>query len=320
MGEKGEILACGGNGFASGGYGPAWRNSDQVGTAIGRRDAAIFLRSRGAKAKRCGKVLLKDCHGEILEALDRGRGLRFCLLYRRLDGYGGDFVVLNFEGGPESLPCYIERLGKYTSFCGDGHKICVSEPAGQNVHVDMVSDAGARGFAKVEAHVEAARAVNLTQDEFGTLGEEHQLVGRVCWHGGERGEVLIGHDHEVAGGVGIGVETDEAVLAAMDDVDGLFGGFARHAVGNGVVDGSDHVAKDAVSVFVIGRRPGVQRGGDAGAGLRVCAGDVAIAPGSPEAIHWPSIAVRAEAGRDQRPEKQINFAAMVPEVVLCIQS
>src|SRR5260370_37161510 len=150
MGEKGEILAGGGDGFAGGGCGPAWRNSDQVGTAVGRRDTAIFGRGRGAETKGCGKVLLKDCHGEILEALDRGRGLRFCLLYRRLDGYGGDFVVLNFEGGPESLPCYIERLGKDTGFCGDGHKICVSEPAGQNVDVDMGSDDGGRGFAQVE--------------------------------------------------------------------------------------------------------------------------------------------------------------------------
>src|ERR1700692_1971082 len=110
--------------------------------------------------------------GEILEALDRRRGLRLMSAISSLDGYGGDCVVLNFEGGPEFLPCYIERLGKYTSFCGDGHKICVSEPAGQNVHVDMVCDSGARGFAKVEAHVEAAWVVNLTQDEFGTRGEE----------------------------------------------------------------------------------------------------------------------------------------------------
>jgi hypothetical protein len=186
--------------------------------------------------------------------------------------------------------------------------------------VNVVGDAGACRFAKVEAHVESARAVNLTQHEFGTLGEEHQFVGRVDRHGGERGEVLVGHDHDVASGVRVGVEADEAVQPAMDDVDGLFGGLARHAVGDGVVDCGDHVAKDAVLVVRFGRRPGIQRGGDAGAGLRVCAGDVAIAPRRPEAIHSPSIAARFEAGRWQSPEKQIIFVAMVPEVVPCIQT
>lgn len=156
--------------------------------------------------------------------------------------------------------------------------------------MNVVGDAGASGFAKVEAHIEAARAVNLTQDEFGTLGEEHQFVGRVGRHGRKRGEMLVGHDHDVASGVRVSVEAHEAVQPAMDDVDRLFGSLARHAVGDGVVDGGDHVAKDAVLVVGVGRRPGAQRVRDAGAGLRIGSGDVAIAPGGPEAIHSPSIA------------------------------
>src|ERR1700737_3464227 len=140
-----------------------------------------------------------------------GRGLRLMSALSRLNGYGGSAVVLNFDGGPEFLPCYIQRLGKYTSFCGDSHKICVTQPARQNVHVNMVGDAGACGFAKVEAHVEAAWSVNLAQDEFGAPGEEHQLVGCVGRYGGDRGEVLIGHDHDVASRVRIGVEAHEAV-------------------------------------------------------------------------------------------------------------
>jgi hypothetical protein len=223
--------------------------------------------------------------------------------YIELDGYGGDFVVLNFEGGPEFLPCYIEWLGKYTSFGGDGHKICVPEPAWQNVQVNVVGDACACGFAKVEAHVEAARVVNLTQHKFGTLGKEHQLIGSVGRHSSERGEMLVGHDHDMARGVGVSVETHEAVQAAMDDVNGLLGGLALHSVCDGVVDRGNHVAEDAVLVVGIGRRPSVERGGDTGAGLRVSAGDIAIAPRRPETIHWPSIAVRVETGVEQRPEK-----------------
>jgi hypothetical protein len=54
--------------------------------------------------------------------------------------------------------------------------------------------------------------------------------------------------------------------------------------------------------------------------LRVCAGDVAIAPRRPEAIHSPSIVAQVEAERWESPGKQIIFVAMVPEVVPCIQT
>jgi hypothetical protein len=186
--------------------------------------------------------------------------------------------------------------------------------------VNMVGDAGACGLAKVEAHVESAGAVNLTQDEFGALGEEHQLIGSVGRQGGERREMLVGHDHDMARGVRVGVEANKAVQPAMDDVDGLFGGLARHTVGDGIVDCGDHVAKDAVLVVRFGRRPGIQRGGDTGAGLRVCAGDVAIAPRRPEAIHSPSIVAQVEAGWWEGPEKQIIFVAMVRGAVRRIQT
>jgi len=214
--------------------------------------------------------------------------------YIELDGYGELCVVLSFEQGPEFPPCYIERLGKYTSFCGDRHKICIPDPAGQNVEVEVVGDAGTRGFAQVESHVQAARVVNLPQHEFGALGQEHQLIGGLGRDRSQRGEMLVGHDHDMASGVRIGVEAHKTVHAAMDDVDGLFGGVARHAVSDGVVDGRDHIAKDAVLVVGPRWRPGIQRGGNAGAGLRVGAGDVAVAPRGPEAIHWPSIAGRVQ--------------------------
>ena len=42
-----------------------------------------------------------------------------------------------------------------------------------------------------------------------------------------------------------------------------------------------HVAKDAVLVLSLGGWPGVQRGGNAGTGLRVGAGNIAVAPRGP---------------------------------------
>jgi len=185
--------------------------------------------------------------------------------------------------------------------------------------MNVVGDAGACSFAEVESHVEAARFVDLPQGLFGALGEEHQLVSRLSGHGGERGQVLVGHDHDMAGGVWVGVEADKAVRVAMHDVDGLFGGLAGHAVGNGVVDGGDHIAEDAVLVLSFRRRPGVKGGGDPGSCLRVCVGDVTIAPGRPEAIHSPSIA--ADGSRvGEGLQTQIIFAVMIRWAVLCIQS
>src|SRR5260370_38062227 len=82
MGEKSEILTSGGDSLAGGGYGSPWRHRDKVGTAVGRRDAAIFGRGRGAETEGCGKVLLKDCHGEALDSSIRDQACAYCLLYR----------------------------------------------------------------------------------------------------------------------------------------------------------------------------------------------------------------------------------------------
>jgi hypothetical protein len=113
-------------------------------------------------------------------------------------------------------------------------------------------------------------------------GEDHLLRG-LGWKGGEGVDVLVGQDEDVAGGVGVGVEADEAMRAARDDVGGLLGCLLGHAVGDGVVGGGDHVAEDAV--LVLGGGPVGERWRDAGTGLRVGASDVVIAPGSPETVH-----------------------------------
>src|SRR5579863_1449458 len=90
-----------------------------------------------------------------------------------------------------------------------------------------------------------------------------------------------GYDHDVAGGVGVGVEADVAVLAAMDEAAGSFRLVGAHAVGDGEVDGGNEVAEDAAEVS----RPCGQAVGNAGARLGLRRSDVGIAPGSPEMIH-----------------------------------
>jgi len=228
-------------------------------------------------------------------------------------------VVLNFEQGPEFRPCYIQRFRKYTSFCSDRHKICVTQPARQDVDVDVIGDAGASGLTQIEPHVEAARLVNLAQSNFGALGDEHQLVGGFGRNGGERGEMLVGHNHHMTRGVGVGIQAHEAVQTAMDDVHGLLSRLARHAVSDSIIDRGDHVAEDAMLVLGLRRRPGVERGRDAGASLRVGTGDVAIAPGRPEAVHQPSIAGRSNAVAGHSRRNKLFSLHLVPEAVRRIQ-
>src|SRR5271154_1023283 len=99
------------------------------------------------------------------------------VFYIDLDGYGDIMVALTLKRGPKFGPCYIQWLGKYTSFCSHRHKICITQPARKHVQVNVVGDAGTSGLAEVEAHVDAARSVHLAQRNFGALRKQHQLIG-----------------------------------------------------------------------------------------------------------------------------------------------
>jgi hypothetical protein len=189
------------------------------------------------------------------------------------------------------FPGYVQCLGKDAGLGGDGHEVGVSAPAREGVQVDVVGDTSSGGLAKVHAEVEAVGAVDLAEAVLHALGEQDHLLRGLGRQGGKRVDVQVGQDEDVAGGVGVGVEADEAAFSAMEDVGGLLGGLLRHALGDGVVGGGDHVAEDAVLVF--GGGPPCEGGRDAGAGLFVGAGDVVIAPRGPETIHRASIRLGA---------------------------
>src|SRR5277367_5523913 len=107
-------------------------------------------------------------------------------------------------------------------------------------------------------------------------------------------------------GVRIRVQAHEAVQTAMDDVDSLLCSLTRHTMGDRIVDCSDHVAKDAVLVFSVRWWPRVENGWNARTGLRIGSGDIAVAPGRPEAVHWPSIAGCSESSAGIGP-KEANY-------------
>ena len=151
------------------------------------------------------------------------------------------------------------------------------------MHVEMAGDACAGGLAEIHAEVDAVRGVEAGEDALGVLGEADQFVGGADGERGEAGFVRVGDDHDVTGGVGEGVEADEAVDSAVNDAGGGFGDRGWGAAGDGVVDGGEQVAEDAAGVA----GPGGEAGWDATAHAFIGGGDVTVAPWGPEQIHDP---------------------------------
>ncbi len=83
--------------------------------------------------------------------------------------------------------------------------------------MDVSGDAGAGGFADVHAQVDAVGVVEFAQDVLHALRERHHFVGGFWWQFLQFVQMGVGDDHHVAGRVGIRIQNDEAVLAAIDD-------------------------------------------------------------------------------------------------------
>ena len=155
--------------------------------------------------------------------------------------------------------------------------------------MDVAGDSGAAGLADVETEVEAGGIVDGAQDGFHALSQQDHLLRVRGRKDGERVEMAVRDDEYVACVVREGVETEEAGGPANEEVGGFFCIFDGRAVGDGVVDGGDHVAEDTVAVLPAGfigePWPRVERGGDSGTGGVFGAADVLIAPRGPETIH-----------------------------------
>ena len=185
------------------------------------------------------------------------------------------------EGVAEAAPGGFKVFGEDAGFAYGCHEVGVAHPARHGVQMQMAGDARARGLADVHSKIEAMGRIDAIENAFGTLRQIDELV-----RGGEGQrrqpvKMRVGHDHDVARGVGKGVEADEAMFGAHDQPAGSFGLVAGHSLQNGVVDGGDEVAEDAAQVA----GPGIERLRNARAhgAIRRC--DVSKTPGSPEMVH-----------------------------------
>ena len=156
---------------------------------------------------------------------------------------------------PQPLVRLWQRLGQQAGFADDGHKVRIGDPAGENVHVDVSGDTGARGLADVHPEVDAVGLVKLGQDVFEAAAQGHHLSGNGFGQGVEAIDVIVRDYHDMTRGIGISVQNDEIVPGAMDD-EGFF-----------VVPEGQQIAEYAAIGFVDGR-------------------DVSIAPRRPKIVHY----------------------------------
>ena len=187
-----------------------------------------------------------------------------------------------------ALPGDAQVFGQDAGFGYCGHEIGVAYPAGQGVEMQMAGYACSSGLAQVHTEIDAVRGVERGQDALGLLCQIGQFMSGCLGQGGEAGLVFMGNDHDVAGGVGIGIEADEAGGSAQDQAGCLLGFVDRGSVGDGVIDGGEEVAENAAEVA----GPAAEAGRDAGTDGLICRGDILIAPGCPELIHGQSIDCR----------------------------
>ena len=150
----------------------------------------------------------------------------------------------------------LKVFGVDAGFGRDGHEIGIAEPAGEGVKMQVAGYTGSCGAAEVHAEIHAVGLVILLEGFFHALGESHHFV-----EGGgiaeiEFGDVGVGDDHDVAGGIRKTIKNDEDFCAAIGD-ERL-----------GIVVARDGVAEDAVRLL-------------AGCDLR----HVLVAPRSPEIVH-----------------------------------
>src|SRR5690606_20719303 len=120
-------------------------------------------------------------------------------------------------GAREQPPGLAEQLREHLRASHHGHEVGVASPPRHHVLVQVGGDARAGDLAEVHADVEALGAAGLAQRAQRPLGELAQLddLGR-----GQlvvAGDVPVGHDHQVAGVVGVEVQHRVDDLAPGDD-------------------------------------------------------------------------------------------------------
>lgn len=83
--------------------------------------------------------------------------------------------------------------------------------------MDVPCDSCSGGFTEIHTDIDAFGFVDVLQNSFRADGKLHHFSQCFRMGFGERWDVLIRRDHEMAVGVGVEVEDDKVSLRAMND-------------------------------------------------------------------------------------------------------
>jgi hypothetical protein len=83
-----------------------------------------------------------------------------------------DELTFGEDPGKQSVS-FFDVLGNHSDISKDRHKIAVSSPAGNDVHMDVVCDTGTGSLADIPADVETLSGTDFAQS---SLAADHQLM------------------------------------------------------------------------------------------------------------------------------------------------
>ncbi len=100
---------------------------------------------------------------------------------------------------------------------GDGHEVHVSIPAGNDMKMNMVLDAGTGDTAEIHPDIKSMRSHHLLDRPNAFRHQRHHLPTLRFSEIGKFTEMPIGNDHEMSVIVRIKIHDDEAMLPAVKD-------------------------------------------------------------------------------------------------------
>ena len=99
-------------------------------------------------------------------------------------------------------------LGDGSDLSANGHEIMVAVPAGYEVKVEVVSNAGAGGFSEVKADIDTLRSQVAAQDGAGSGKDRHEAGNLFFVEFSKIGEMTPRGEQKMAVGVRKTVEQD----------------------------------------------------------------------------------------------------------------
>ena len=125
--------------------------------------------------------------------------------------------AISGEVGEKALIGPGQFLRQDASFGDDRDEIRVAGPARQDVHMEVVSHAGAGGASEVKPHIVAVGPVLDLEGPFAPLSDVQEFMQFFRPGVAQKRDVAVGRYEYVAGRIGEEIQECERILAAVKD-------------------------------------------------------------------------------------------------------